>query len=108
MKTTVTIYHNPRCGKSRGALAILEEKGVQIEIVEYLKTPPARETIRAIVKKLGIEPEALVRKGEEIYKEKFAGKVLNDEQWLDALAKHPILMERPIIVLFSRKLRPLK
>ena len=98
MKTTVTIYHNPRCGKSRGALAILEEKGVQIEIVEYLKTPPARETIRAIVKKLGIEPEALVRKGEEIYKEKFSGKVLNNEQWLDALAKHPILMERPIIV----------
>lgn len=98
MKTITRIYHNPRCGKSRGALAILEEKGVAFEIVEYLKTPPTKEELRAIVKKLGIKPEALVRKGEDVYKEKFSGKALNDDQWLDALTKHPILIERPIIV----------
>jgi arsenate reductase (glutaredoxin) len=98
MKTTLTIYHNPRCGKSRAALAILEEKGLEFNTVEYLKTPPAKEELRAIVKKLGIKPEALLRKGEDIYKEKFAGSLLSDDQWLDALAKHPILMERPIVV----------
>jgi arsenate reductase (glutaredoxin) len=98
MKTTLTIYHNPRCGKSRTALAILEEKGLAFETVEYLKTPPTKQELRAIVKKLGIKPEVLVRKGEAIYKEKFAGKTLSDDQWFDALAKHPILIERPIIV----------
>jgi arsenate reductase (glutaredoxin) len=98
MKTTTTIYHNPRCGKSRAALAILEEKGLAFETVEYLKTPLTKEELRAIVKRLGIKPEALVRKGEDIYKEKFAGKTLSDDQWLEALAKHPILIERPIVV----------
>jgi arsenate reductase (glutaredoxin) len=98
MKTTLTIYHNPRCGKSRAALAILEEKSLVFDTVEYLKTPPTKGELRAIVKKLGIKPEALVRKGEDLYKEKFAGKTLNDDQWLDALAKHPILIERPIVI----------
>ena len=98
MKTKTKIYHYPRCTKSRAALAILEEQGVAFEIVEYLKTPPTREDLRVMVTKLGIKPEALVRKVEDVFKEKFAGKVLNDEQWLDALARHPILIERPIIV----------
>lgn len=97
-KISVTIYHNPRCGKSRNTLAILEEKGIAPTIVEYLKTPPTKEELRAIVKKLGIGPQALVRKGEDLYKEKFAGKALSDEQWLDVLAKNPILIERPIVV----------
>ena len=98
MKSAVTIFHNPRCGKSRSALALLEEQGIQPGIIEYLKTPPTKEELRAILKKLGMKPEQLVRKGEDVYKEKFAGKSLTDEQWLDALVKNPILIERPIVV----------
>ena len=98
MKSAITIYHNPRCGKSRSALALLEEKGLQPHIIEYLKTPPAKEELRAILRKLGMKPEQIVRKGEDVYKQKFAGKALTDEQWLDALVKNPILIERPIVV----------
>ncbi len=98
MKSAITIYHNPRCGKSRSALALLEEKGLQPHIIEYLKTPPAKEELRAILRKLGMKPEQIVRKGEDVYKQKFAGKALTDEQWLDALVKNPILIERPILV----------
>jgi arsenate reductase len=94
----VTIYHNPRCGKSRGALALLEQKGIEPTIVEYLKTPPTRAELKAILGKLGMKPEQIVRKGEEVFKTKYAGKNLTDEQWLDALAKDPILIERPIVV----------
>ncbi len=96
--TPFTIYHNPRCSKSRSALAILEEKGVQPAIIEYLKTPPTNDELRSILKKLGMKPEQIVRKGEDIYKQKFADKTLTDEQWLDALVKNPILIERPIVV----------
>jgi len=96
--SSIAIYHNPRCGKSRSALALLQEKGVQPRIIEYLKTPPTTEELRAILKKLGMKPEQIVRKGEDVYKQKFSGKMLTDEQWLDALAMNPILIERPIVV----------
>jgi len=98
MKESFTIYHNPRCGKSRDTLAILEAKKAAPEIVEYLKTPPTKEQLRGILKKLAMKPEQIVRKGEDVYKQKFAGKSLTDEQWIDALAKNPILIERPIVV----------
>jgi arsenate reductase len=98
----ITIYHNPRCGKRRSALAILNGRGIEPEIVEYLENPPTREELRAILKKLCMKPEQLVRKGEDLYKEKCAGKTLSDEQWLDALRDNPILIERPIIVKGSR------
>ncbi|MCL4800502.1 MAG: arsenate reductase (glutaredoxin) [Burkholderiales bacterium] len=101
-KSAVTIYHNPRCSKSRAGLALLREKGVEPEVIEYLETPPSKETLRAIVKKLGIAPHALVRTGEELYKRKFKGRALSDEQWLDALAENPILIERPIVVKGAR------
>jgi arsenate reductase len=96
--TPVTIYHNPRCSKSRSALALLQEKGVEPTIIEYLRTPPTRAELRTLVAKLGIAPEQLVRKGEDVYQEKFKGRILTDEQWLDALAANPILIERPIVV----------
>ena len=98
----ITIYHNPRCGKSRGALAILEEHGIEPVIVEYLKNPPTRDELHAILKKLRMRPEQIVRKGENVYQDNFAGKTLSDDQWLDALAKHPILIERPIVVKGNR------
>jgi arsenate reductase (glutaredoxin) len=93
-----TIFHNPRCTKSRETLALLEQNGVQPRIVEYLKTPPTAAELKAIVAKLGIEPEQLVRKGEEIYKSQYAGKSLTDAQWIEAMATHPVLIERPIVV----------
>lgn len=93
-----TIYHNPRCSKSRATLALLTERNIDPTVVEYLKTPPTAKELKSIVAKLGIKPEALVRKGEDVYKQKFAGKQLSDAQWLDALAANPILIERPIVV----------
>lgn len=97
-----TIFHNPRCTKSRAALALLREHGTEPQIVEYLKTPPSASELRTIVARLGIKPEELVRKGEDVYKELYAGKTLTDAQWIAAMAKHPILIERPIVVRGNR------
>jgi arsenate reductase (glutaredoxin) len=93
-----TIYHNPRCTKSRNTLALLQERGIEPRVVEYLKEPPTKSELRALLAKLGLKPEQLVRKGEEIYKTKYAGKTLTDAQWIDALVGDPILIERPIVV----------
>jgi arsenate reductase (glutaredoxin) len=100
--TDVTIYHNPKCTKSRGTLALLQERGIEPRIVEYLKNPPTAAELRAIVEKLGIEPEQLVRKGEDVYKTKYAGKTLTEGQWIDAMVRDPILIERPIVVRGNR------
>lgn len=97
-KNDIFIFHNPRCGKSRAALALLTENGVQAEVIEYLKTPPTKAQLKAVLKKLGMKAEELIRKGEDIYKQQYAGKSLNDDQWLDAMIAHPILIERPIFV----------
>jgi arsenate reductase (glutaredoxin) len=96
--SSVTLYHNPRCSKSREALALLEGRGVKPTIVEYLKTPPSATELSALVKKLGITAEQLVRKGEEIYKARYAGRTLSEAQWIHAMAEHPVLIERPIAV----------
>ncbi len=93
-----TIYHNPRCTKSRATLALLEASGIKPRVIEYLNTPPTAKELKAIIGKLGIKPEELVRKGEDVYKQKFAGKTLTDAQWIEALAANPILIERPIVV----------
>ena len=96
------IYHNPRCTKSRATLALLNERGIEPKVVEYLKTPPTAKELKTIVAKLGIKPEELVRKGEDVHKEKFAGKTLTDAQWIEALAANPILIERPIVIYKDR------
>jgi arsenate reductase len=96
MKTT--IYHNPRCSTSRKALSILEEQGEDIRIIEYLKETPTAEDLRALVKKLGITPEQLVRKKEELYKTTYSGKSYTDDEWIRILIEHPILIERPIVI----------
>ena len=93
-----TIYHNPRCTKSRLTLARLEEHGVQPKVIEYLKETPTAAELSKLVTKLRIEPEQLVRKGEEIYKTRYAGKKLTAAQWIAAMVEHPILIERPIVV----------
>jgi arsenate reductase (glutaredoxin) len=99
---SIEIYHNPRCSKSRATLALLQERGIAPNVIEYLQTPPSAAELRAIVRKLGIKPEALVRKGEEVFKAKYAGKTLSDAQWLEAMAENPILIERPIVVAGER------
>ena len=94
----LSLYHNPRCSKSRGACQILAERGIEAEVVEYLKTPPCRGELAELVKKLGLPAEALVRKGEATYKELYSGRNLTEDEWLDALVAHPILIERPIAI----------
>lgn len=96
---TVQIYHNPRCSKSRQTLQLLKDQGVEPEVVEYLKTPPDRQTLAAILEALDMPPHQLLRKGEAIYKElglKEPG--LSDDALLDAMVENPILIERPIVV----------
>jgi arsenate reductase len=92
------IYHNPRCRKSRETLALIEESGIEPEVIRYLDTPPSVEELAELVQLLGISPKDLIRKGEAIYKEQFKGKELSDREWLEAMVKHPKLIERPIVV----------
>jgi len=92
------IYHNPRCRKSRETLAILENKGIEAEIVLYLEKPPSKKELKEIIQKLGISPDALVRKSEAIFRELFKGKTLTDAQWISAMVEHPKLIERPIVI----------
>jgi arsenate reductase len=93
-----TIYHNPRCSKSRETLALLESSGVRPKIVKYLETPPSAAELKTLTAQLGIAPAELVRKSEDVYKTHYAGKTLTDAQWIDAMVKHPVLIERPIVV----------
>lgn len=93
-----TIWHNPRCSKSRQALAILEETaGVEIEIFEYLKTPPSRDQIEAMLAKAGVGASQALRKGEDVVKQ-ITLDTSDDAAILDAMAAHPILIERPIVI----------
>lgn len=94
----VTIYHNPACSKSRETLALIRERGIEPRIVEYLKTPPTREVLRALTQRLKVSAQDLVRREEAEFKEHFAGKELNEDGWLQALAEHPRLLQRPIVV----------
>ena len=94
----MTIYHNPRCRKSRETLALIEEKNAEVKVVEYLKDTPAKEELAGIIELLGIKPEQLIRKGEAEYKDNFKGKDLSDEDWLDAMITYPKLIERPIVI----------
>ena len=97
-KPDLFILHNPRCGKSRDALKLLQDASVDVEVIEYLKTPPTAAQLETILNKLAMKPEELVRKGEAIYKEHYAGKTLSDAEWIAAMVEHPILIERPILV----------
>jgi len=99
MNGTVTLYHNPRCSKSRTALDLLDRHGVQPAIVEYLKTPPSRETLSTLLDMLGLGPRELMRTQEQEFRE--AGlddPKLTRTQLIDAMVKCPKLIERPIVV----------
>ena len=92
------IYHNPRCQKSRQTLKILQEAKVDFEIRKYLDDPPTVDELRAVLEKLDIQPQALIRKNEEVYKNEFKGQDLSDEEWIEVMVANPRLIERPIII----------
>ncbi|WP_461534193.1 arsenate reductase (glutaredoxin) [Sinomicrobium sp.] len=94
----IKIYHNPRCSKSRQGLAILEASGKDFEIVRYLDDIPSEKELREIIKLLGIRPIELVRVNESIWKEKYKGKELSDDEIISAMVTHPKLIERPIVI----------
>lgn len=96
---TVTIYHNPRCSTSRNTLAIIREHGIEPEIIEYLKNPPDRATIVELLAATGLGPRELVRaKQAEFTELGLNDPAVTDNHLIDAMAAHPILIERPVVV----------
>jgi arsenate reductase len=96
---TVTIYHNPRCSKSRATLALLEARELKPKIVDYLKTPPSAAELKAILRKLDLKPRDILRTGEAVYAELgLKDRELDDDALIALMVKNPILIERPIVV----------
>ena len=102
--TDNVIYHNPRCSKSRKTLELLRDRGVDLEIVEYLKVPPSPSALAALCEKLGLRPLEICRTKEKLFKELglAAGDDRPDAEWLRILSENPSLIERPIVVYRGR------
>ena len=97
--TELTLYHNPRCSKSRSALELLEARGLNPTVIRYLETPPSAAELKKILARLGISPRQLLRSGEDEYKTlNLADPALTDAAIIDAMVAHPRLIERPILV----------
>jgi arsenate reductase len=94
----IKIYHNSRCSKSRSGLEILEKSGKDFEIVPYLENTPSKEELKHILSLLNIKAENLIRKNEAVWKDNFKGKVLTEEQLIEAMVTYPKLIERPIVL----------
>ncbi len=94
----IVIYHNPRCSKSREALGILEENNCEIEIREYLKRSPTKKELKELLAKLGCKAFDIVRKKEPLFIKNFLNKKFSEQEWIQILFEHPILIERPIII----------
>lgn len=92
------IYHNKMCGKSRQTLELINNSGQEVEIIEYLKTPPSAEELQEILTKLNMQPQQLIRRNEKLFKEQFADKQFSDEEWIKVMVANPILIERPIVI----------
>jgi arsenate reductase len=106
----ITIWHNPKCAKSREALALLSETKLEMEVVKYLEGTFSREEIKALLKKLGVSARELMRIKEDIYKELGLAKVEDEEMLIDALSNYPKLIERPILIQGNKAIigRPLE
>ena len=94
----VTIYHNPRCSKSRQTLELLKQNDVEPEVVEYLKTPPNAAELKDILEKLGLSADQLMRKKEDVYKELGLAGINNEDELITAMVNNPKLIERPIVI----------
>jgi len=94
----IQLYHNPRCGKSREALQYLKDKGKEPDIILYLQNPPTFDELKELIRKLKINPTELIRKKEKIFIENYSSSLLSDDEWIKVMTKHPILIERPIII----------
>src|SRR3990172_8697974 len=92
------IYHNPRCSKSRETLKIIQEKNVEVQIIDYQKKPPTYAELKDVLVKLNMKPQEIIRKTEPLYKKKFKDKNFGDEEWIKIMTETPILIERPIVV----------
>jgi arsenate reductase (glutaredoxin) len=95
---SLTIYHNPRCSKSRATLALLAERGLTPDIIEYLNVPPSAAELGLILDMLGKQPEELMRQGEDEYKQYVAGRGLSRDEAIAVMVAHPKLIERPIVI----------
>jgi arsenate reductase len=105
----ITIYHNPQCGTSRNTLALIRNSGVEPAVIEYLKTPPSRETLQQLVAAMGMPVRGVIRAKEKLYADLELGNpALSDKQLIDAMLAHPLLINRPIVVtpLGTRLCRP--
>lgn len=91
------VYHNQRCSKSREACSLIATKGASFQVRAYLENPLSEKEIKALLKKLGMKAEEIVRKKEDLFKTKYKGKSLSESEWIKVLANNPILIERPII-----------
>lgn len=94
----ITILHNPRCSKSRAGLALLEEKGIDATVIKYLDAPLSADEITELLRKLGMKPRELMRTGEAIYKELGLKDIEDDTKLIEAMAAHPKLIERPVVI----------
>lgn len=94
----ITIWHNPRCSKSRNALNLLEEKNIDANVVKYLDETPSKDELKDILNKLNMTAQDLMRKGEDVYKELDLKNETNEEKLLDAMIENPKLIERPVII----------
>ena len=92
------IWHNPRCSKSRQTLALLQDHGIEPEDVRYLETPPSKQQIKDILKKLGTPAIDLVRRGESAFKALALSKDSSEAELIDAMSKEPVLIERPVVI----------
>ena len=96
------IYHNPRCSKSRATLQLLEERGLEPEVIEYLKTPPDAARLKALLEKLGMTALQLIRKNEQEWKESGLDANAGEDELIALMTRHPILIERPIVEVADR------
>jgi len=98
--STVKIFHNPRCGKSRNSLKLVQESipEEEIEVIKYLETPPSEGELKNLLQMLGLKAEGLIRKNEAVWKENYKGKDLSEDELVKIMVSHPILIERPIVV----------
>jgi arsenate reductase len=94
----IKVYHNPRCRKSQSGVEYLKQKGIEFEVVEYLKEKFTIESLKEILAKLNLSPREVIREQEDIFKKQFKGKNFTDEEWIKIMIEYPNLIKRPIVV----------